>query len=106
MPSLAYTVEAKFSGESTRSTAANPFTSVAPTTCPPGVRPPANSTLIAFDQWSRPASLLICGVRPNSPKASTSVLSSSPRWCRSSTSADTLLSQFGSRVLSDSNSFV
>src|SRR4051794_4407244 len=45
MPSLAYTVEAKFSGESTRSTAANPFTSVAPTTRPPGVPPPANSTL-------------------------------------------------------------
>ena len=45
-------------GESTRSTAANPFLS-APTTCPPGVPPPANSTDMALDQWSRPASLLI-----------------------------------------------
>jgi len=54
MPSFVYTVETKFSGDSTRSTAANPLRSVAPTTCPPGVPPPANSTLMAFAQWSRP----------------------------------------------------
>ena len=38
---------------------------------------------MAFDQWSRPPSLLILGVRPNSPRAMTSVVSSRPRWSRS-----------------------
>ena len=46
---------------------------------PPGVPPPAKKTDIAFDQWSRPVSLLICGVRPNSPRAMTIVESSRPR---------------------------
>ena len=37
----------------------SPCASVAPTTWPPGVPPPANSTDMALDQWSRPPSLLI-----------------------------------------------
>ena len=39
--------------------ARSPCASVAPTTWPPGVPPPANRTDMALDQWSRPASLLI-----------------------------------------------
>ncbi len=35
--------------------------------------PPASTTLNTFGQWSRPASLLILGVRPNSLETMTSV---------------------------------
>ena len=57
---------------------------------------PANSSDAAGPQWSRPASLLIFGVRPNSPIATTSVLASRPRWSRSSISAEKPWSNSGS----------
>ena len=42
-------------------------------------------------QWSRPASLLMRGVRPNSPQTTTETSLSRPRSCRSSTRAETRL---------------
>ena len=45
--------------------------------------PPAITTLNTFGQWSRPARLLIFGVRPNSDPMQTSVDDSSPRRSRS-----------------------
>ena len=41
--------------------------------------PPASTTLNTFGQWSRPASALIFGVRPNSLETMTRVWSSKPR---------------------------
>ena len=48
-------------------------------TCPPLMPPPAIDTVQHCGQWSRPPAGLIFGVRPNSPIATTIVLSSSPR---------------------------
>ena len=45
--------------------------------------PPASITQKTFGQWSRPAVLLIFGVRPNSEVTMTSVESSRPRSSRS-----------------------
>ena len=52
----------------------------------------------AGPQWSRPAFLLIRGVRPNSPVTTTSVLSSSPRSERSRNSVLIAESYIGSSV--------
>ena len=51
----------------------------APTTWPPFTPPPAIDIVQHCGQWSRPPAGLIFGVRPNSPIATTSVLSSRPR---------------------------
>ena len=56
-----------------------------------------------YGQWSRPSSLFSlpevltprCGLRPNSPTATTSVSSSRPRWARSAISADSPASSIG-----------
>ncbi len=62
----------------------------------PGFRPrrPA-ATVNAGPQWSRPALLLIRGVRPNSPVTTTSVLSSRPRSARSRNRPDRAASSLG-----------
>ena len=54
-----------------------------PITWPICMPPQPISTLKVCPQWSRPASLFIRGVRPNSPIATTSVFSYSPRAIRS-----------------------
>ena len=66
-------------------------------TVPPWTPPPANKTVMTGPQWSRPASLLILGVRPNSPVITTSVESSRPDSFRSSSSAETARSAGGRR---------
>ena len=48
-------------------------------TCPWRNPPPASSAHETRGQWSRPASLLIVGVRPNSPHTTTETSFSSPR---------------------------
>src|ERR1700746_2464771 len=53
---------------------------------------------MAPGQWSRPASLLIFGVRPNSPSAITNTSSCKPRSQRSVTRADTAVSNCGSSL--------
>jgi len=63
-----------------------PSSSDAPTTWPPFTPPPAIDIVQHCGQWSRPPAGLIFGVRPNSPIATTSVLSSMPRLARSSSS--------------------
>lgn len=50
-----------------------------PTTRPPATPPRAIAALNTLGSWSRPASLLTRGVRLNSPQATTSVASRSPR---------------------------
>src|SRR5205085_1254334 len=74
--------------------------SVAPRICPGLTPPPANTTLWAIDQWSRPASLFTRGVRPISPISTTSVVSSRPRWSRSSINALNARSTCGSMSFS------
>ena len=54
----------------------------------PRTPPPAKSEVITGPQWSRPESLLIRGVLPNSPVTSTSVSSNRPSRLRSSNSAE------------------
>ena len=49
-----------------------------PTTRPPLIPPPATAALKTFGQWSRPAFVLIFGVRPNSPHAITIVVAKQP----------------------------
>ncbi len=44
-----------------------PILSEEPITCPPRIPPPAINTDWHDPQWSLPPSLLIFGVRPNSP---------------------------------------
>ncbi len=61
--------------------------------------PPAYRIDMAPGQWSRPASLLIFGVRPNSPNAITSTSSCRPRSYRSVTRAATAWSNFGSSLV-------
>ena len=63
------------SGVSGRSLGSSALASVAPMTWPIFMPPPARTTDMAPGQWSRPASLLIRGVRPNSPQTRTSVSS-------------------------------
>src|SRR5437870_12943127 len=64
-------------------------------TCPVFMPPQASKAQETFGQWSRPASLLMTGVRPNSPQTITETSLSSPRWCRSSTRAVTPWSSNG-----------
>ena len=66
-------------------------------TWPVRMPPPASRAKFTGGQWSRPAFLLILGVRPNSPQTTTETSLSSPRWYRSSTSADRAMSSLGMR---------
>ena len=59
--------------------------------------PPANMAWPAGAQWSRPPSLLIFGVRPNSPQITTAMSWSSPRSYRSVRKAWMILSNTGRR---------
>src|ERR1041385_4062334 len=68
-------------------------------TRPPRMPPPPRATVKAGPQWSRPALLLMRGVRPNSPVTTTSVLPSMPRSARSRNSAANAESSGGSRAL-------
>jgi hypothetical protein len=54
-PSRLKTVAARSSGEQASRERATPRSSVAPTTVPPGIPPPARNTDIDRAQWSRPA---------------------------------------------------
>ena len=74
--------------ETARSRGSAPIASEEPMTCPPGTPAPATAIENTPGQWSRPAEWLISGVRPNSPMASTSVLSRSPRESMSSSSVE------------------
>ena len=56
--------------------------------CPVRIPPPAKSAVLTCGQWSRPASLLIFGVRPNSPHTTIETSPSIPRLSRSSISAE------------------
>src|SRR5882757_3857496 len=64
---------------------------------------PATTLVKQYGQWSRPSSLLLlpevltprCGLRPNSPTATTSVSDSRPRWSRSVISDDRAESSIG-----------
>ena len=78
-----------------RSLAASASRSVAPMTWPVRIPPPASRAQATCGQWSRPASLLIFGVRPNSPQTTTDTSLSRPRACRSSTRAERPWSSFG-----------
>ena len=73
MPRTWYIVASTSSGVSGRSLGYSALASVAPMAWPIFRPPPARTTDMAPGQWSRPASLLIRGVRPNSPQTSTSV---------------------------------
>src|SRR5262249_61317832 len=84
--------------------AAVPSLFVAPIACPPLTPQPARARLNASGKWSRPASRLTRGVRPNSPIQITSVESSSPRSRRSVNSAAVPWSTGGIRVLSEVSS--
>ena len=63
---------------------------------PPETPPPARTTLQTPGQWSRPPDALIRGVRPNSPAATTRVVSSRPHRSRSSSKAENARSNVGS----------
>ena len=76
-----------------------PSRSLAPTTAPPGMPAPAAKTEKQCGQWSRPPYLLIFGVRPNSPKARTSVDCLSPRCCKSSSRAESPWSKLGTAAV-------
>ncbi len=56
---------------------------------------PATSIDMTLVQWSRPASLLMTGARPNSPSIRTRVLSRRPRSSRSFTRANIARSTVG-----------
>src|SRR5437588_512351 len=64
---------------------------------------PATTLVKQYGQWSRPSSLLLlpdvltprCGLRPNSPTATTSVSDNRPRSSRSATRADRPASSIG-----------
>ncbi len=60
-------------GVTGRSVGSVPFASVRPMTRPPFAPPPATSAVQHPAQWSRPPLAFSCGVRPNSPVATTSV---------------------------------
>ena len=60
----------------------------APITCPVRMPPPASTAALTCGQWSRLLLLLSLGVRPNSPHTTTETSLSSPRSCRSVTSAE------------------
>jgi Ca2+:H+ antiporter len=98
MPRARYTEAATSAGVTGRSFGSAPVRSDEPMTCPPRTPAPANRTVQQPGQWSRPPRGLSCGVRPNSPVASTSVVSSRPRWCRSSSSAVYARSNIGQSV--------
>ena len=67
MPSWWYTVAARSSTPSGSLFGSAPVASLTSRrSCPVLIPPPARTTLNTFGQWSRPASLLIFGVRPNS----------------------------------------
>src|SRR5437016_11655714 len=67
----------------------------APITWPPLIPPPPITIDQHCGQWSRPPAGLILGVRPNSPIATTIVLSYMPRSFSSSTSELYPLSNHG-----------
>src|SRR5262249_45399533 len=78
-PRLWYSV-AKISPNWTgRSLAYSPRRLVEPTAWPVFMPPPARRAQLTCGQWSRPAPLLMRGVRPNSPQAITVTSSSIPR---------------------------
>ena len=65
---------------------------------PPFTPPPATSAVQQPAQWSRPPFEFSFGVRPNSPVATTSVVSSKPRSSRSVSSAANAASNVGATV--------
>ena len=71
MPMLRYSVAITSWKWTGRSVANSPSRLVAPITCPVFMPPPASKAQLTLGQWSRPAPLLILGVRPNSPQAMT-----------------------------------
>src|SRR5258708_661746 len=95
IPRPLYMVAATSAGVVGRSFGIAPISSEAPTTWPPLMPPPAIDIVQHCGQWSRPPAGLIFGVRPNSPIATTIVLESSPRSCKSSRSRLYAVSDIG-----------
>src|SRR5262245_45752635 len=98
IPTKRYMVAARSSGPHGSLAGFSARASDLPITRPPLIPPPPSSTVNAGPQWSRPAFLLIRGVRPNSPVTTTSVVSRSPRSARSRNSIDTPVSNCGRSV--------
>lgn len=80
MPKLRQMVAIKSSELYVGPSTAVPSSFVAPMATPGFMPAPPTTTLQLRAQWSRPASPLIRGVRPNSPIQITAVSCSIPRW--------------------------
>ncbi len=105
IPAAVAKVAIRSGTETGRSRTEAPSSLVLPTTCPVRIPPPASATDQAAGQWSRPALLLIFGVRPNSPWQTTRVVSSNPRSLRSASREANASSSAPQRSLTRSKLF-